>query len=90
MAALVRLGIFIGVNGRSLIDEEGCNLVKKIPIDFLILDTGCPFNDPRGGHAGTKYIKTFFPRKAASAYNPHDPSQPDTVLKYRNEPCQLV
>lgn len=40
MKELVQMGLFIGVNGCSLKTEENLEVVREIPLDRLMLETG--------------------------------------------------
>jgi hypothetical protein len=59
---LLSLDLYIGVNGCSLKTPENLEIVKKIPLDKIVLETDSPYCDIRNTHAGAQYIKTKFPR----------------------------
>lgn len=61
---LLELGFYIGVNGCSLKTEENLQVVKKIPINKLLIETDAPWCEIRKSHAGYKFIKnTIYPNK---------------------------
>lgn len=47
---LLKLGLYIGVNGCSLKTKENCEVVKKIPLERIMLETDCPYCDIRNSH----------------------------------------
>lgn len=85
---LLDMNLYIGVNGCSMKTEENCEIVKKVPLDRLMIETDCPYCDIRNSHAGAKYVKTVFPRKDKSKYQPK--SDDIAIVKDRNEPCTIV
>ena len=65
---LLDMGLFIGVNGCSLKTEENLEMVKRIPIDRMMLETDCPYCDIRNSHASSKYVKTRIGKLAKEKY----------------------
>ena len=50
------MGLYIGVNGCSLKTQENCEMVKKIPIDKMMLETDCPYCDIRNTHYSMQFV----------------------------------
>ena len=76
--------MYIGVNGCSLKTPENLEVVKKIPLDRLMLETDCPYCDIRNSHASAKLVKTPFQKVAKEKY------KGDKMNKDRNEPCTMI
>ena len=84
MQQLVELGFYIGINGCSLRTEESLAVVAKIPEHLLLLETDAPWCGVKPSHAGSKFLKTDYPRKKAEKY------EAGYMVKDRNEPCTIV
>lgn len=80
----IDLGLYIGLNGCSLKTEENLEVVKRLPIDKILLETDCPYCEIKATHASFKYIQTQFPKKPDKKYDS------DSLVKGRCEPCQIV
>lgn len=94
MQELIDLGFFIGINGCSLKTEENLELVKSLPLKYLILETDGPWCEIRPSHASSKYLKEYpndFIPQIASPIELEE-STPDlglqTKLKSKNIPKQ--
>ena len=83
---LLDIGLFIGVNGCSLKTEENLEMVKRIPIDRMMLETDCPYCEIRNSHASSKYVKTSIGKLAKEKYK----CDPEKMNKDRNEPCTMI
>lgn len=100
---LLRLGLYIGVNGCSLKTQENLDVVKQIPLHRILLETGmhsqlttdAPWCDIRSTHASAKYLDEFKAREQelAALYSPPrakpEKWTPLAAVKGRCEPCQI-
>ena len=57
-AALISLGLYVGINGCSLKTDENIKVAAGIPLSRLLLETDCPWCGIRRTHAGFKHIAT--------------------------------
>ncbi|RDA85339.1 hypothetical protein CP532_1258 [Ophiocordyceps camponoti-leonardi (nom. inval.)] len=59
MMELHELGLYIGVNGCSLKTKENCDVVSKIPIHSIMLETDGPWCEVRPSHEGWQRYLAF-------------------------------
>ncbi|CAH8536984.1 unnamed protein product, partial [Schistosoma mattheei] len=78
------MGLYIGVNGCSLKNQSNLEVVQKIPLDRLLLETDAPWCDIRRTHAGYRFVKTHH------TYRKHNSWDESYMVKGRNEPANLV
>lgn len=57
MERMVKLGLYIGINGCSLKTEENLEVVKRVPLDRLMLESDGPWCEIRPSHASSKVLK---------------------------------
>lgn len=81
---ILDLDLYVGLNGCSLKTKENCDIVKKIPLDRIMLETDCPYCDIRKSHHSSQFVKTQIPRATKKKY------KEDKVVKERNEPCTMI
>lgn len=89
------LGFFIGVNGCSLKTESNLEIVKRIPLNRVLIETDGPWCEMKNSHASTALLKaqpTSFSRDKLSAFSKCAPEKftAGSLVKGRCEPCCLV
>lgn len=80
---LLELGLFIGINGCSLKTEMGVEVVKRLPMDRLVVESDAPWCEMRGSHAGTAFTGEYKLNRSVDK-SKHDM---ELMVKGRNEPC---
>ena len=85
LAALLDLGLHIGVNGCSLKTEENLATVAKIPRDRVLLETDCPYCDCKATHASARLVRT-----QPDAVKKPEKYEDGKQVKGRNEPANVV
>lgn len=78
------LGLYIGVNGCSLKTKENMEVVKKIPLDRIMLETDAPYCDIKSTHDSFSLVDTSFPRVRKEKL------KLGQMAKERNEPCLIM
>eukprot|EP00698_Gefionella_okellyi_P014634 TRINITY_DN4063_c0_g1_i2.p1 TRINITY_DN4063_c0_g1~~TRINITY_DN4063_c0_g1_i2.p1 ORF type:complete len:157 (-),score=36.00 TRINITY_DN4063_c0_g1_i2:112-582(-) len=81
---LLKLNLYIGINGCSLKTAENLAVAALIPADRLMLETDAPWCDIRTTHASAKHVKTQFPARRKDRFVSGE------MVKGRNEPCTMV
>ncbi|OXV11486.1 hypothetical protein Egran_00751 [Elaphomyces granulatus] len=87
MTRLVSMGFCIGVNGCSMKTDENLEVVKKIPLDSLQIETDGPWCEIRATHASAKYLKDAPPLPKAVK---KEKWQQGCMVKGRNEPVAIA
>lgn len=87
MLELVELGFDIGINGCSMKTQENIDVVKKVPLDRLQLETDGPWCEMRPSHASAAFVKDMgeVPWKSVKKEKWVD----GAMIKGRNEPCMI-
>ena len=81
---ILALDLFVGVNGCSLKTPQNIEVVKKIPLERLMIETDAPYCEIRNTHAGASFVRTKFEQAKKEKWNA------EKMVKGRNEPCQIV
>nr|WFD54487.1 TatD-like DNase [Dugesia japonica] len=81
---LLEMGFYLGINGCSLKSDENLQVVKKLPLDRLLIETDSPWCDVRPSHAGYKYVKTFMESNKKERWSGN------CAVKGRNEPGNII
>jgi len=80
---LIDLGLYIGINGCSLKTEENLQVVRKIPLNKILLETDCPYCEIRETHASNSMVRTRWTALDRKKY------VKDHLVKGRSEPCMI-
>lgn len=86
MQELVELGFDIGINGCSLKTEENIEVVKKIPLERIQLETDGPWCEMRPTHASSKYTEAYEEQWKSVK---KEKWVEGALVKGRNEPCTI-
>ncbi|GFE55047.1 deoxyribonuclease [Babesia ovis] len=78
-------GMYIGVNGCSLKKPENLDVLKRVPLDKLMIETDSPWCGIKRTHASGQYVKTTFPFVKRP-----DQMTGDTLYLHRTEPCHII
>lgn len=78
------LGLYIGLNGCSLRSSENLDVVAKLPIDRLMIETDSPWCEIRASHASAKHVRTRFDSVKKEKWTEIK------QVKSRNEPSNIV
>lgn len=63
---LMKLGLYIGINGCSFKTAENCAVVREIALDRIMLETDGPWCEVRPSHEGWKYLAEAGPASEPS------------------------
>ena len=58
MKQILDLGLYIGVSGCSLRTPENCEVIKKLPLNRIILGTNSPHGMMNESYHGIKYVES--------------------------------
>lgn len=78
------LGLYIGLNGCSLKTDANLEVVQKLPIDRLLIETDCPWCEIKASHASSEHVQTKFESVKKEKWS--EAKQ----VKGRNEPANIV
>ena len=68
--------------------EEGCKVIKEMPLERIIVETQCPYACIRPGHHSAQFVRTLFPHQSAKTYDAE--SMEFALVFSRNEPVNIV
>ncbi|KAJ3336047.1 TatD DNase [Gonapodya sp. JEL0774] len=86
-------GIYIGINGCSLKTEENLEVLKRIPLEKLLLETATPPTipvQPSGGQASKAKPKPGPKVEGSFERRPKERFEMGKMVKGRNEPCGMI
>jgi TatD DNase family protein len=92
MWELVEMGFDIGINGCSLKSAENVELVRKVPLERLQLETDGPWCEMRSSHASAEYLKGGGKEQGEVERWKNVKKEKwveGAMVKGRNEPCMI-
>lgn len=87
MLELVELGFDIGINGCSMKTQENIDVVKKVPLERIQLETDGPWCEMRPSHASAAFVKDMGEISWKSVKK--EKWVDGAMVKGRNEPCMI-
>lgn len=82
--SLLRLDLFIGINGCSLKSAENLEAVKVIPPDRILIETDAPWCEIRPSHVSFNMLETRFASRKKERW------EKNFSVKSRNEPRNII
>ena len=79
------LDMFIGLTGTSFKTKENIEVIKKIPVDKLCIETDAPYCEIKSSSAAFKFVETTFKDRKKK-----EKMQKGFMCKDRNEPCAII
>jgi TatD DNase family protein len=86
MRELVDMGFDIGVNGCSMKTAENVDVVRKIPLERIQLETDGPWCEMRASHASAGYVDGW---EGEGEWVKKEKWAEGKMVKGRNEPCMI-
>ena len=77
--------MFIGLTGTSFKTKENIEVIKKIPVDKLCIETDAPYCEIKSSSASFKFVETIFKDRKKK-----EKMQKGFMCKDRNEPCAII
>jgi len=87
MLELVEMGFDIGINGCSMKTEENVEVVKKVPLERIQLETDGPWCEMRPSHASAKFTRDMGEVEWKSVKK--EKWVEGAMVKGRNESCMI-
>jgi hypothetical protein len=75
----------IKLNQEDVLPKENIEIVKKIPLDKIIIETDAPYCEIKKSNEGFKYVETFFEGRLKK-----EKMKKGFMCKERNEPCTMI
>ena len=88
MRELVEMGFDIGINGCSLKSGESVEVVRKLPLERMQLETDGPWCEMRLTHASAEFVKDMGEARWKSVKK--ERWVEGAMVKGRNEPCMIA
>ena len=79
------LDMYIGVTGTSFKTKENLEVIKKIPVDKLLIETDAPYCEIKSSSAAFKFVETIFKDRKKK-----EKMKKGFMCKDRNEPCAII
>jgi TatD DNase family protein len=79
------LNVYIGINGCSLKTNDNIEVVKKIPLDKLLIETDAPYCEIKKSSASFKFVDSIFKNREKK-----NNKKKGFMCKDRNEPCTII
>jgi TatD DNase family protein len=89
---LLSLGLYIGVNGCSLKNDDNLEAVKEIPLDRLMLETDGPWCEIRPTHSSYKKYLEGIDRNVLVPFEAvkKEKFKSGAMVRGRCEPCSII
>lgn len=84
MEELINMGLYIGINGCSLKTEENLEVVKKLPLERIMLETDAPWCSITSTSAAARYLPKASTAKETKAGGKTKPNKTAKVNKTDN------
>ncbi|KAH7642073.1 deoxyribonuclease TATDN1 [Dermatophagoides farinae] len=82
--SFINMGFYIGLNGCSLKTDDNLEVVRKLPVDKLMIETDCPYCEIKPSRTSFKFIQTKFESVKKEKWTAKK------MVKGRNEPCTII
>jgi TatD DNase family protein len=70
MRQLLKMDLYIGINGYSLMSKANCDMVKEIPLEKIVLSSISPWCGIKPSDYAFQFVKTKFNFLHKSEYDP--------------------
>ena len=87
MLELVEMGFDIGINGCSMKTKDNIEVVKKVPLDRIQLETDGPWCEMRPSQASAEFVRDMGEVQWSSVKK--EKWVEGAMIKGRNEPCMI-